>query len=369
MKKVLIVGLTENPGGIETVIMNYYRKIDKEKYQFDFLCTTEKIAYSNEIERFGGKIINIVGRTKDYFEYKKQIKEFFKLHGREYCAIWVNMCNITNLDYLKLAKKSGIKTRILHSHNSQNMYSKIVQVIHKLNKMFVKMYATDFWSCSEEAGKWFFYDSIRNSSKYIVIKNSIDTDKYKFDSNIRNEYRYNMKIDDKIVIGHVGRFQRQKNHEFLIDIFDKLVELNDNYVLLLIGDGEEKNKIEEKVNQLGLKEKVRFLGVRNDVDKLLQSMDAFVFPSLFEGFGLAILEAEATGIPIFATKGTIAPEVKISDNMYLVSLDDSPEKWAEIIDSKIGLKNNSDDVVKAIKEKGYDISTEVKKIEHFFEEC
>lgn len=369
MKKILIVGLTENPGGIETVIMNYYRKIDRCKIQFDFLCTTGQLAYSSEIGEYGGKIINITGRRSDFFEYKKQINEFFKLHSKEYAAIWVNMCNITNLDYLKLAKKYNIKIRILHSHNSQNMYSNIVKIVHKINKLFVNKYATHFWSCSDEAGKWFFNNKILSSNRYLVVKNSIDTEKFRFNPEVRKKYRKELDVEDKIVIGHVGRFQKQKNHDFLIEVFKELCNINDNYTLLLIGDGEEKSKIEDKVIKYGLKDKVNFLGVRNDVEKILQAMDVFLFPSLFEGLGVALLEAEATGITVYATKDTIVPEIKMSDNMFFISLEENPKKWAQIISKNLCTKNNSDKVIKKMKANGYDISTEVKKIQRFFEEC
>ncbi len=187
--KVLVFGITDNPGGVESVIMNYYRNIDREKVQFDFLCNTEIVAYEEEIKKLGGKIYRVTARSKDIKKYKEDMKNFFSNHAKEYACIWVNICSLANIDYLKYAKKYGIKRRIVHSHNSQNMDSFLRGMVHRLNKILLAEYATDFWACSEDAGKWFYYDLVREENKYKIINNAIDVEEYKYNPNIREEYR------------------------------------------------------------------------------------------------------------------------------------------------------------------------------------
>ena len=165
MNKVLVFGITDNMGGIESVIMNYYRTIDRNKIQFDFLCNTEVVAYEKEILSLGGNIYRITARSKNIKKFRNELEYFFKNYSMNYSAIWVNVCSLANIDYLKY----GIKKRIIHGHNSQNMDSKIRGIFHKINKLFIKKYATDFWSCSDEVSKFFYHDSILIDNRYKII--------------------------------------------------------------------------------------------------------------------------------------------------------------------------------------------------------
>lgn len=367
MKRVLIIGMTENYGGIESVIMNYYRNIDRTKVQFDFLCNTDNMAYEEEIVSLGGKIIKIASRSKEYLKYKKSIKNFFKKSAKQYSAIWVNFCNLTNLDYLKLAKKYGIKHRIIHSHNSQNMYSKAIEIVHNINKLFLESYATDFWACSKEAGEWFYNKKIMKRNQIIIINNAIDLEKFRHKSGIQESYKKQLKLENKIIIGHVGRFHIQKNHEFLIEIFNEINKKNNNVHLLLVGQGEEESKIRNKIKSLDLEDKVSFLGARNDVAELMQTMDVFLFPSIFEGLGLVLVEAQAVGMPIITSKDVIPNEVRMSENLYFMSLKQVADVWAKKVLEVINQDNQSDINIKEIRKKGYDIKIEAKKMQEFFE--
>lgn len=199
-KKILVFGITENPGGVESVIMNYYRNIDREKVHFDFLCNSEIVSYEDEILSLGGKIFKVTARSKDYKKYKEDMKNFFENNAKEYSAIWVNVCSLANIDYLKYAKRYGIKRRIIHSHNSRNMDSFLRGMLHRLNKFIIDEYATDFWACSEDAGKWFYCRNIRNSDKFLIVNNAIDIEKYKYNPIIRKEYRAKMGLQDKFVV-------------------------------------------------------------------------------------------------------------------------------------------------------------------------
>lgn len=367
MKRVLVFGITDNPGGVENVIMNYYRNINKQKVQFDFLCNTEKVAYESEILELGGKIYKITARSKNRKKYKTEMKEFFSKHAKEYSTIWVNVCSLANIDYMIYAKKYGIKYRIIHSHNSENMDSKIRGILHRINKIFIKGYATDFWACSNDAGKWFYNNKIINGDKYLIINNAIDTPKYEFNEEIRKDYRKKLGVEEEFVIGNVGRLHFQKNQEFLIDIFNEINKKVNNAKLLIIGQGEDFSKLKEKVKQLNLEDKIQFLGVRYDIPQLLQAMDAFVFPSVFEGLGLALIEAQASGVQVYASKDVIPSIVKMSDDFHFISLNEEPKEWARIIvenrKNRTANKKSCDNIRKA----GYDIAEETKKLEKYFE--
>lgn len=366
MKRILIFGITDNPGGIESVIMNYYRNIDKEKAQFDFLCNTDIVAYEDEIRQLGGRIYKIAARSKNIKKYKKDIKKFFEEHANEYNNIWVNVCSLANIDYLKYAKKYGIKYRIIHSHSSKNMDSKLRGILHHINKHIIKLYATDFWACSEYAGKWFFDKKIRKSNEYQIINNAINSEMFRYNSGVREIYRNEMNLKGKFVIGNIGRLHFTKNQEFLIDVFNEIVKKHQNSNLLLIGQGEDEAKLIKKVEMLNLTDKVFFLGVRKDINKILQAMDAFVFPSVFEGLPLALIEAQTSGLYIYASKEGLPKEAKIVNNFKFLSLNDKPKLWADEI-LKNRDKARAEDNQKIIKDAGYDICLECKKIERYFE--
>ena len=364
MKKILVFGITENPGGVESVIMNYYRNIDRNKIQFDFLCNTDVVAYEKEIVDLGGKIYRITARSKDRIKYKKDMKSFFQEHGKDYSAIWVNVCSLANIDYLKYAKKYGIKKRIIHAHNSQNMDSFLRGVLHRINKLFIRKYATDFWTCSEDASRWFYNKSVKKSANYFVVKNAIDLKRFKYDENVRRDYRKQLGIEDKIVFGNVGRFHFQKNQLFLLKIFEKIQKKLDNAVLVLVGDGEDREKIEEMISNLNIKNKVMLLGVRDDIANIMQSMDVFIFPSVFEGLGIVAIEAQASGLPVFASKDVIPDEVNIDNEIFeFISLENNEDFWAECIINKLPKLPNRRSKLELFENAGYNIEIESRKVE------
>ena len=169
MFNILIFGMNDNPGGVESFLMNYARNFDKTKVHMDFLCNTKVVAYENELTDMGCKVIKVTARRDNPVRYKKDMKAFFKEHAAEYDVIWVNLCSLANIDYLKMAKKYGIPVRIIHSHNSKNMDSRLRGILHKINKKKIGRIATDYWACSYEAAKWFYPDKIINSGQYRLI--------------------------------------------------------------------------------------------------------------------------------------------------------------------------------------------------------
>lgn len=365
--RVLVFGITENPGGVESVIMNYYRKIDRAKYHFDFLCNTEEVAYEDEIQKLGGKIFRIAMRSKDRKKYYNDLDLFFKNNASNYDAIWINVCSLANIDYLKWAKKYGIKTRIIHSHNSQNMDSRLRGLLHRYNKLILNKYATSFWSCSQEASDWFFSKSIQNSPNYHLIRNGIDVEKYKFNQLVRNQKRKELHLDGKFVVGNVGRLHFQKNQIFLIEVFKEIKKIKNHAVLLLVGDGADKEKLIQKVKELQLDDSVLFLGLRKDVASLYSAMDVFVFPSLFEGLPLALVESQAASLPTFISEGCISTDAIMSNFIKSISLEEAKTVWAKEICS-VNYDRESLSVEEII-ENGYDINHEVQKLERYFEEA
>lgn len=357
MFNILVLGMTKNPGGVESVIMNYYRRINSSQCKFTFLSHTDEVAYQEEILSRGDKIVQIPPRGKNIFKFYKILNNLFK--ENKFDAVWANICSLSNVSYIKIAKKHGVKTRIVHSHNSKNMGSLKSAVLHFINRQTIHKYATDFWACGELAGKYFYKDKILKSDKYKIIKNAIDLNKFKFDEETRVKYRKDLGVEDKLVFGHVGRYHFQKNQEFLINVFNEFQKKHDNAVLLLVGQGEDELKLKQQVKNLNIEDKVRFLGVRSDVNCLLQSFDLMVFPSLFEGLSVALLETQATGLPVFAAD-TISIETKVNDNLKFLSLQQSPKEWADYISQNLDNLQRDENALLNLKNKGFNIEDQVE---------
>ncbi len=373
MKRVLVFGITDKKGGVESVIMNYYRNINRNNIQFDFLCNNEQVAYEDEILELGGRVFRVTARSKNVNQYQKDMQAFFTEHAKEYDTIWVNICSLANIDYLKYAKKFGIERRIIHCHNSQNMDSFLRGLLHRYNKLFIKNYATDFWSCSNDASKWFYSDSIINSDKYKLINNAIDVQKFEFNEQIRKQKREELNLNDKLIIGNVGRFHFQKNHPFIIKVFNEIHKKRSDSVLMLVGVGDDTDKIKQMVKEYNLDNSVLFMGTRSDVPELMQAMDIFLFPSVFEGLPLVLVEAQTAGLKIYTSKDKITNEVVLDkDNIKFISLEDGETKWCDEIlkdiDNEIINIDNRKNKLKLIQDAGYDITQEAKKLEEFFSE-
>ena len=330
MKKVLVFGMTENPGGVESVIMNYYRAMDRSQVQFDFLCNSQTVAYEDEIQALGGVIYKIPARRDGRGAFAQALDQLMATHAGEYSAIWVNVCSLANIDYLKAAKKYGIPKRIIHSHNAANGDSFLRGLLHLYNRRVVRKLATDYWSCSDEASRWFFGADIMHHPRYRVIPNAIDATRYAPDPAQRQEYRRMLGVEDALVVGHVGRFHVQKNHSFLLHVAAQMKCLEPKTQLLLVGQGSEMESIRGLTAQLELEDTVQFLGVRSDLEGLYQAMDVFVFPSKSEGLGVVLLEAQANGLPC-VTSDVVPHQVKVNDNLHFLPLEDGAQKWASFI--------------------------------------
>ena len=366
--RILVFGMTENPGGVESFLLNYYRHIDREKIQFDFLCNSyNPVAYEDELIGMGARTFHITSRRKDRTTYKKELEELFASHASEWSAVWENVCSLANIDYLKIAKKYGIRKRIIHSHNSQNMDSKLRGVLHRWNKLWIGKTATDFWACSEDAAKWFY--SGKTLEKAVIIRNAIDVDRTRFDEEKRKAIRERYGWEDKFVIGNVGRLHFQKNQSFCLDIFSRYVKNHPESVLVIVGQGEDEQKLKTKARELGIEDSVCFTGVQRDIQAWLSSFDLFLFPSLFEGLSIVALEAQANGVPVLASKDVIPDEVVMNGNFVFFELGKSAEEWSRETEKMRSCKRLPYDTIKATFEnKGYDINLSAGRVEDLLEQ-
>ena len=268
-------------GGVESVVMNYYRNIDRDKIQFHFLCDEDStdIPY-DEIERLGGKVI-VIPPYQKLFKYQKELYKIFKENNYKIVHSHINALSVFPL---RIAKKAGVPIRIAHSHTTSNKKEWKRNLAKNILRPFSKVYANQFFACTEHAGKWLFGKKVVERKKLNVINNAIDLKKFEFNEKIREDLRKEFGIkEDTIVIGHIGRFMKQKNHEFLIDVFNELYKKNQNTVLILIGQGPLLNEIKQKARNLDIENKIKFIGQVTDVERYYNIMDVFVFPSIYEG--------------------------------------------------------------------------------------
>ena len=314
--------------GVESVIMNYYRHLDHSKVQFDFICDEDstRIPYE-EIKKLGG-LVFLVPKYQKLPKYLKALEKLFK--ENKYRIVHANI-NTLSVFPLYAAKKAGVPVRISHSHSTSNIKEWKRNLIKNLLRPFSKRYATDYFACSELAGRYLFGNKAFDRGEVKIIHNAIDIDKFRFDEVARKKLRKEFGIKDStIVIGHVGRFVQQKNHTFLVDVFKEYHEKNSDSKLLLVGSGPLENKIKKKVEKLGLKNSVLFLGQRDDINKLYSVMDIFCLPSLYEGLPVVGVEAQATGLPcMFSDR--ITDDIIASKNVILIGLD--LRKWFTVLNS------------------------------------
>jgi len=360
--RVLCVVATMNCGGTENFIMNVYRKINREKVQFDFIVNDKNEGFFyEEIKKLGGKIYYIPRlNSKNFFTVKKQWYEFFKNHS-EYKVLHAHLSSYASL-FLPIAKKFGLKT-IVHSHSSDDDKN-IFSIIKTILQFPLRYQADHFFACSESAAKWLYGKKIA-SQKALVLSNGIDTEKYVANNDAKSRLISEYKLENKFVVGHVGRFNTVKNHDFLIEVFNELSKIKDNAVLLLLGEGNLKPQIEKKAIEYGLADKVIFAGLRSNVADFLQVMDCFVFPSFSEGLGIAIIEAECCGLPCFINE-TLPSELDINDNVCRISLNEAPTVWAQAMVDK-AQKIDSDIARQNIIDSGYDIAVTTKTLEEFYQ--
>lgn len=351
----VIAGL--GSGGAERIVMEWYRRIDRERFQFDFLIRSDENIYLDEITRLGGNVFcapEFPQNIRANYMYTRRL-----LEKKDYKIIHVHGNALIYIYPLIVAEKMKDTCRIMHSHNTRTA-SPLYYPIHWFNRKRIGKLSDVKLACSKDAGEWMF----GTGSNCTIIQNGIEIENFRFQKDVRAVYRKRLGVENQFVVGNVARFLPSKNHLFLLQIFCELLLLNADSILLLAGEGREKEKIEKKAKQLGIFSKVRFLGVRNDVSELMQAMDIFVLPSRFEGLGIVLIEAQFAGLHCIASD-TIPRESAVSDRIDYVSLKESPQTWAR----KILAHHNSDRNLKYLSGMNYeyDINSAVKKLEQVYQ--
>ncbi len=357
MIRILHVVNDMHRAGLETMLMNYYRNIDRTKIQFDFLThRPNKSDYDDEIISMGGRVYYAPRLyPQNYMKYFKWMKQFFEEHP-EYKIMH---SHIDSMSYLPLlaAKKAGIPVRIAHSHNT-SIDRDFKYPLKQYFRFKIKSVANTYFACGKEAGEFLF-----GNEEFTVIPNAVEAEKFYFNEVVRELKRKELDYTDEFVVGHIGRISYQKNHKFLIKIFNELQKNEPRARLMLVGVGEKELEVREQVRNLGIDEKVRFLGNRSDVSELYQAMDVFVLPSLFEGIPVVGVEAQFADLPCFFSD-KISNEVKFNNISQFISLQISSEKWAEkILQAKDGKRSlNRSNIVNG----HYDIKKACSILEDYY---
>lgn len=344
-------------GGIENFVMNVYRNIDRNKYQFDFILqNNEKSFFEEEIEKLGGKVYKIPRFEKAPIKHIKELKRI--LSENDYAAFHRHTANSVAFVDLMIAKKCKMDVRIAHSHNTSHN----AIVLNNIFKPLLYKYATKHLACGKDAGRWLF-----GNRDFTTLYNGIDIKKYSFSNDIRQQYREEFKVaDNEVLLGNVGRFSEQKNHKYLIEIFSALSKKDDKYKLVLCGDGELREDIEKQIKENNIEDKVILAGVRKDVNCILQAMDIFVFPSLYEGLPVTLMEAQISNIPMIISN-TITEEVKYNNITSIGIEENDIEKWCEEIQK---CKLETDENRKKINQKiidDYDVNKIIQKLCDIYE--
>lgn len=360
--KVLEFEITENMGGVESLLCNIDEEIDKEKFQIDYVANN-KADYQNKLKKLGSKIY-FLPAPRNLIQYKKSINNIL---DNGYDIVHFNKNSLANSFPIIYAKQHHTHPKIiLHSHNTAPTHNIVgLKFLHNINKKILKNKVDYRIACSIEAKKWMF-----NPNESVeIINNGIDTNKFRFSVEKRQKIRQKLNINKTdLVIGNVGRFNRQKNHTELINIYNELLKEMPNSKLILIGEGEEKNKIINFIREKGLEKNVILVGTTSKVDEYLSAMDIFLMPSLYEGLPIAAVEAQASGLNVFVSDN-ISAEVYITSYIHPISLLDPSQKNAKCIKNKYKVLDTLERQKQAdvVKNKGFDLKNTTLRIEEIYE--
>lgn len=348
-------------GGVESVVMDYFRHIDSSMVQFDFFADSDSAVIPQEqIEALGGRVFIIPPYQKP-FSYHKSLVKLLKQNKYKIVHSHINTMNVFPL---MAAWRAKVPVRICHNHSTAHKSEGIKACFKFILRPFVRLFATEYFACGEYAGRWMFGNKLFDSGKVRVIKNTIDFERFSFSCNTRKRIKKELVLSGKLVIGHVGRFTQQKNHMFLLEIFREVVKMQQNAMLLLIGDGPLREKIVRQARNYRLEENIIFAGITDRPEDYYCAMDIFVLPSLFEGLPIVAMEAQASGLPVIMSD-KITPEANISGKAVFLPLDIPAERWANIIlaETLRGRENNIPEETRT-----YDINVAARDLHRIYEE-
>lgn len=360
MVKILFLSGSLAQNGTEMFMMNVLRSIDRNLFHIDFCITNGEITPNRkEAESLGCKVFVLPSRRENFIKSAIAFTNFFRKHGAEYNAIHWNGGNLSSILVFILAWFYKIPVRIVHAHSScaVGLHNKI---LHNFHRLFIRRCCTHCLACSSESAKFFF-----RSSPAIIIKNGIDVKMFGYDKIVREKVRVELGINQgDVVIGHVGRFDDNKNQTFLLDIFFEYIKSNPNSYLLLVGNGETLDDMKKKAQELCIYDKVIFTGVRCDVNHLMQAMDCFVMPSKFEGLPFVLVEAQCSGLPCVISD-SINQDVNITGNVHFVSLSSDAQNWSLIINNVL-LNTTRESKANVIIKKGFSITDTVSTLQDIY---
>lgn len=370
MKKIKVLHFTiaNTGGGITQFVLKLWKHIDRSRFHFDFVTMSSYLDFAEELEKQGCKIYYVT----TYAETDKEqfVKEIESILDNGYDVVHLHTSWWRGFFLEEIAKKKGISKIIIHSHNTdvhikENQSREDARKLHEEQKKLLREdMATDFLACSKKAADWLYGDYI-SKDKIKIIPNGIDLLEYEFSPRVRDEYRSKMNLQNCYVIGHVGRFAYQKNHEFLLDVFSGVLHECANAKLLLVGNGELENEIRDKAIRLGIYQNIIFAGKRNDVNHLMQAMDIFVLPSRFEGLGIVLIEAQAAGLKCLVSD-TVPEESKVLSDFEFIKL--IKEEWVRAILESIKQANDRTNQQNLLIEAGYDVANQVRKLQEIYQE-
>lgn len=367
--RVLQFTIAESKGGRTQYVLNIWKHIDKTKIQFDFITFSPALSFEQELLEEGCKIYHISCHPE--VDREQFIREFDAVLDNGYDVIHIHTSFWKDVIVEERAKAKGINKIIIHSHSTscgnsltREEEEEGIKLHNQVKSRLTEDMATDYWACSEEAAEWLYGGRI-DKQKIKIIPNAIDTERFSYNPQQREEIRTDLGLKDKFVLGHVGRLEYVKNHAFMLELLKQVVKVDSNIILLLVGDGRLAESIREKARELEIENNVLMVGKSDVPEKYMQAMDVFLFPSLFEGFGLAVLEAQSAGLKCICSQ-EVPEKVMLTENVERLSLD-SGHIWADrILDLRNGYERNSQSDV--IRRNGYDIHEQIRQIEQAYME-
>ena len=353
--------------GIENVVFNFYRQIDKERFEFDFYYNADSSVQPNaEILSYGAHFYEIPP-YKRIFSYMYVLWKAFG--SRNYNIVHVHTGTLGGFALLP-AWLRGVPTRIIHNHSIPAVGETYRNIAKYLLRMICCIHATHRMACSTDAAKWMFGEKAIQQGKAVLTRNALSAERFTFNAKCREKTRRELNICDNFVIGHVGRFENVKNHSFLLDVFLELQKRIPDSRLLLVGDGSLKGQIMKKASENGILEKCVFTGSVFDTAKFYQAMDCLLLPSFAESLGLAAIEAQTAGLPVINSE-YVSNEALFMPNATRMKLTDGAARWAEYIAENFDIWKNQDrsEGYRRAKESGFDIQKETEKLEKYYERC
>ena len=350
-------------GGIESMYLSWYSRVDKERFEFELLLRTQddEAESLRQYREMGGIYHRLTKMSPiSMWRYARSVRVFFREH-HDYQILHAHGTDPFVFHY---AKKYAIRHIILHAHTTDHSKGEKFLLIKKTLHQAAMPYVSDRFACSRLAGKWLFGEKLMAENRVKIIYNAIDVEKYAFNQAVRDSVRHSFNLEEKFVVGHVGRMTYQKNYPFLLEVFAEIARIKDNAILMLIGDGPDRPSIEKRIKELGIRNKVLLLGIRKDVHELMQAMDVFLLPSHYEGLPVVAVEAQAAGLPCIISD-KVTDEVCLTNLVKRLSLDDV-KIW-----SSEAIQINTDFVetrnTEARKLTDFEISSQINELEKNYE--